>query len=215
MKLFKNIIYLLLTIILISCNNKTRNATPQDTKKELIIGGGCDGCEIMYEGMPKDLKAIDTSDGWQEKGQKLVIEGTVFKPDGKTKAPNVIIYYWQTDTAGLYSKTKEENTIHGHLRGWLQSDANGNYKIYTVRPASYPNSSIPAHIHFAIKEPKLNEYYIEDLLFEDDPHLTKVERQKLEQRGGNGIAKTSTVNNVQYARRDIILGKNIPDYPKP
>ncbi|MBA4135521.1 MAG: intradiol ring-cleavage dioxygenase [Flavobacterium sp.] len=215
MKLFKNIIYLLLTIILISCNNKTRNATPQDTKKELIIGGGCDGCEIMYEGMPKDLKAIDTSDGWQEKGQKLVIEGTVFKPDGKTKAPNVIIYYWQTDTAGLYSKTKEENTIHGHLRGWLQSDTNGNYKIYTVRPASYPNSSIPAHIHFAIKEPKLNEYYIEDLLFEDDPHLTKVERQKLEQRGGNGIAKTSTVNNVQYARRDIILGKNIPDYPKP
>lgn len=215
MKLFKNIIYLLLTIILISCNNKTRNATPQDTKKELIIGGGCDGCEIMYEGMPKDLKAIDTSGGWQEKGQKLVVEGTVFKPDGKTKAPNVIIYYWQTDTAGLYSKTKEENTIHGHLRGWLQSDANGNYKIYTVRPASYPNSSIPAHIHFAIKEPKLNEYYIEDLLFEDDPHLTKVERQKLEQRGGNGIAKTSTVNNVQYARRDIILGKNIPDYPKP
>lgn len=215
MKPFKNIIYLLLTIILISCNNKTRNATPQDTKKELIIGGGCDGCEIMYEGIPKDLKAIDTSDGWQEKGQKLVIEGTVFKPDGKTKAPNVIIYYWQTDTAGLYSKTKEENTIHGHLRGWLQSDANGNYKIYTVRPASYPNSSIPAHIHFAIKEPKLNEYYIEDLLFEDDPHLTKVERQKLEQRGGNGIAKTNTVNNVQYAKRDIILGKNIPDYPKP
>lgn len=215
MKPFKNIIYLLLTIILISCNNKTRNATPQDTKKELIIGGGCDGCEIMYEGIPKDLKAIDTSDGWQEKGQKLVIEGTVFKPDGKTKAPNVIIYYWQTDTAGLYSKTKEENTIHGHLRGWLQSDANGNYKIYTVRPASYPKSSIPAHIHFAIKEPKLNEYYIEDLLFEDDPHLTKVERQKLEQRGGNGIAKTNTVNNVQYARRDIILGKNIPDYPKP
>lgn len=215
MKIFQTYIYSLAAIILVNCTNKTHIADSQATQKEIIVGGGCDGCEIMYEGMPKELKAIDTSEGWQETGQKLIIEGTVFKADGKTKASNVIIYYWQTDNEGLYSKTKAEKTIHGHLRGWLQSDTNGKYQIYTVRPASYPNSTIPAHVHLAIKEPNLNEYYIEDLLFEDDPHLTVAERQKLEQRGGNGIAKTHTVNNVQYAKRDIILGKNIPDYPKP
>ncbi|MFN3754709.1 intradiol ring-cleavage dioxygenase [Flavobacterium sp.] len=205
---------ILLITLLISCTQRTRNSDLV-TQKEILVGGGCDGCEIMYNGMPKDLKSIDTSDGWQEKGQKLVIEGTVFKQDGKTIAPNVVIYYWQTDNAGLYSKTKNEKTIHGHLRGWLKSDANGKYKIYTVRPASYPNSSIPAHVHFAIKEPNLNEYYIEDLLFEDDSLLTKTEHQKLEQRGGNGIAKTDKVNDIQYARRDIVLGQNIPNYPKP
>lgn len=215
MKRFQTLIFLILTIPLIRCNHKTPQTNSQNTQKQILVGGGCDGCEIMYEGMPEDLKSIDTSEGWKETRQKLVVEGTVYKQDGKTKAPNVIIYYWQTDTAGLYSKTKAENTIHGYLRGWLKSDTKGNYKIYTLRPASYPMSTIPAHIHFAIKEPNLSEYYIEDLLFEDDPHLTKVERQKLEQRGGNGITQIQRVNDIQYARRDIILGKNIPDYPKP
>ncbi len=201
---------LFLLTLLISCTHKT----PKTTSPETIVGGGCDGCEIMYQGMPKDIKAIDTSDGWHEAGQKLIVEGTVFKPNGKTKAPNVILYYWQTDNAGLYSKTKDKKTIHGHLRGWLQSDVNGKYQIYTIHPASYPNSTIPAHVHFSIKEPNLNEYYIEDLLFEDDPLLTDAEREKLAQRGGNGIALPVTVNNIQYVRRDIILGQNIPDYPK-
>lgn len=214
MKHIYQISIILILTLQISCTNKPSNANPI-THKETIVGGGCDGCELLYNGMPKDIKAIDTSEGWQEVGQKLIVEGTVFKPDGKTKAPNVIIYYWQTDNAGLYSKTKDKNTIHGHLRGWLQSDADGKYQIYTVRPASYPNSTIPAHVHFAIKEPKLNEYYIEDLLFEDDPLLTDAERQKLEQRGGNGIALPVTVNGLQYVRRDIVLGQNIPDYPKP
>jgi len=183
---------ILLTTILISCTNKPNNSD-SNIQKETIVGGGCDGCEIMYKDMPKNLKAIDTSEGWHETGQKLIVEGTVFKQDGKTKASNVILYYWQTDNAGLYSKTKTENTIHGHLRGWLQSDANGKYQIFTVRPGSYPNSTIPAHIHFSVKEPNFNEYYIEDLLFENDPFLTDAERKQLEHRGGNGIALPITV----------------------
>lgn len=216
MKRFFTFSCFVLSTILIGCTDKShRNIPKSDDSKEVIVGGGCDGCEIMYEGMPKDLKAIDTSEGWQEAGQKLIVNGTVFKQDGKTKAPNVVIYYWQTDHKGLYAKTKTENTIHGHLRGWLKSDVNGKYEIYTVRPASYPNSTIPAHIHFSIKEPNLNEYYIEDLLFENDTLLTDAERQKLEQRGGNGIALPVTVNGIQYVKRNIILGKNIPDYPKP
>lgn len=214
MKLIRTLSFILLTTTLISCLSKNSNPNTE-TQQATIVGGGCDGCEMMYQGLPKNLNATDSSAGWQEAGQKLVIEGTVYQPDGKTKAPSIVIYYWQTDNNGLYSKTKAENTIHGHLRGWLQSDANGNYKIYTVRPVSYPKSTIPAHVHFSIKEPNLNEYYIDDLLFEDDPFLTAVERQKLEQRGGNGIAQIQTLNNVQYVRRDIVLGQNIPGYPKP
>ncbi len=205
-----------LLFIVLGCSEKTsRNIQANEQQKKVIVGGGCDGCEIMFQGMPKDLTAIDTSAGWNESGQKLVVEGSVFKRDGKTRASDVIIYYWQTDNEGLYSKTADESTVHGHLRGWLKTDRQGNFKIYTVRPVPYPKSTIPAHIHFSIKEPNIaDEYYIDDLLFDDDKFLTDSERNRLEERGGNGIGKIQTLNNLQYIRRDIILGLNIPNYPK-
>lgn len=206
----------LLFVVLFGCNRKINHDIQlSDTEQNLVVGGGCDGCEIMFKGMPRQLSSVDTSEGWNEAGQKLVVEGKVFKQDMKTLASNVVIYYWHTDNNGLYSKTSNEKTIHGHLRGWLKTDQDGNFKIFTVRPATYPKTTIPAHIHFSIKEPNIaNEYFIDDLLFEDDKLLTQFERDKLKERGGNGIGKTTTINNVQFINRNIILGLNIPNYPK-
>jgi protocatechuate 3,4-dioxygenase, beta subunit len=206
---------ILLTALLVCCTGKTNHNEPiQVGDDTIVIGGGCDGCELMYQGMPENLSDADTSKGWNERGQKLVVEGTVFKPGGKNFAPDTVIYYWHTDNDGLYSKTADEETVHGHLRGWLKTGLNGKFKIYTIRPASYPNSKIPAHIHFSIREPDIrNEYYIDDILFDDDKLLTEPERAKQEERGGNGIVKPKTVNDVQFVKRDIILGLNIPNYP--
>lgn len=61
----------------------------------------------MFVGMPTNISSVDTSFGWAEKGQKLLVTGKVYKFDGKTPASNVIIYYWQTDNNGYYSPTKE------------------------------------------------------------------------------------------------------------
>ncbi|MGH2667041.1 intradiol ring-cleavage dioxygenase [Flavobacterium sp.] len=206
----------LLLSLLIGCTGKTKDINQvQDKPQKVLVDGPCEDCTLIYQGMPEHITAIDTSAGWKEPGQKLVVEGTVWKPDGKTPAPGVIVYYWQTDHTGEYTKTAEEKTVHGHLRGWMKSDLSGNYKIYTVKPVSYPSSTIPAHIHFLIKEPDIaNEYYIEDLLFDDDRFLTESVRAKLQQRGGNGIGKTRTENGITYIRRDIIVGLNIPKYPK-
>lgn len=55
----------------------------------------------MYDGMTQGLDATDTSAGWTEKGQKLVVTGTVYRLDGKIPAPNVVIYYWHTDSEGF------------------------------------------------------------------------------------------------------------------
>lgn len=198
--------------LLICCTRHAGQNIPDQSNA--VVGDGCDGCAIMFQGMPKDLRPVDTSAGWHERGQKLIVEGTVTKLDGKTAA-DVIVYYWQTDNDGLYSKTPREQTDHGHLRGWIKTDGQGNFKIFTIRPVSYPKSTIPAHIHFSIKEPDLsNEYYIDDLLFDDDPFLTQAERGRLEKRGGDGIGKTILKNGTQYIRRDIRLGYNIPGYPK-
>lgn len=179
------------------------------------VGGPCEGCEIIYVNMPEQMNAVDTSIGWNQQGQQMKIEGTVYKKDGKTPAAGIIIYYYQTNAGGVYAKTADETTRHGSIRGWMRTGTDGKYTIYTIKPGSYPGSTIPAHIHFIIKEANINEYYIDDINLNDDPFLTETERGRLRQYAGSGIITlTKNSEGLLYGRRDIILGKNIPDYPK-
>ena len=117
MKLIYNVKILIIYLILFSsCNSKPENTNQNKqsnlNEKKLLIGGGCDGCELMYNGMPSNIHSTDTSPGWYEKGQKLLITGTIFEIDGRTPAANIIIYYWQTDNNGYYSPIngRDENT---------------------------------------------------------------------------------------------------------
>lgn len=206
--------------LLTGCNGQTKNnstTTQTASQKNKLVGGGCDGCEIMFVGMPTNINDVDTSAGWTEQGQKLLLTGIVYKIDGKTPVPNVIIYYWQTDNNGYYSPKKgmdEKAKRHGHIRGWVKTDENGKYAIYTIKPAPYPNENIPAHIHTSIKEPNIdNEYYIDAFVFDDDTFLTSEKRKALENRGGSGILRVLNSDNLQIAEHNIILGSNIPNYP--
>lgn len=215
-------LFVILLNFLASCNGqtKTNNQNQQTTSsdKTKLVGGGCDGCELMYVGIPKNINLIDTSAGWTEKGQKLLVTGTVYKLDGKTPASNVIIYYWHTDNNGYYSprdEMDEKAKRHGHIRGWVKTDKNGKYSIYTIKPAPYPNRNIPAHIHTSIKEPNIdNEYYIDDFVFDDDKLLTGAKRKSLENRGGSGILRVLISGDLQITEHNIILGLNIPNYPE-
>ena len=109
----------------------------------------------------------------------------------------------------------EQAKRHGHIRGWVKSDENGKYSIYTIRPAPYPNDNMPAHIHTSIKEPTINDdYYIDEFVFDDDTLLTSEKRKALENRGGSGILRVLISNDLQIAEHNIILGLNIPNYPK-
>lgn len=213
---------LLFPIVAIACQAQNTQFQPETIRTnsgDIIVGGGCDGCELMYIGMPDKINAVDTSAGWNEMGQKLLMTGKVFQIDGKTPASDVVIYYWHTDTDGLYSlgkgmhpKAKE----HGHLRGWVKTGHDGGYAIYTNRPASYPNEYLPAHIHLSIKEPDVaNEYYTDDIVFDDDKMLVPYfKKYPPENRGGSGVVRVLLDGNLQVAEHDIILGLNIPDYPK-
>lgn len=189
-------------------------ATTQDSRR---AGGRCETCELMYLGMPKSINATDTSAAWDSGSQKLMLTGTVYKPDKKTPAADVILYYWQTDESGIYADKPglaPELRPHGYIRGWVKTDKQGRYTIYTIRPGSYPNSSNPQHIHMLVKEARLpNEYYIDDIHFEDDPLLTNRVKKQMSNTGGNGIVKVQQQNGMQKAKRDIILGLNVTDYP--
>ncbi len=204
-------------LLLISCKGQTISKTKNESEKNEIVGGPFENGEFMYIGMPKNIKPIDTSLGWSQKGKKLLITGTIYKLDGKTPAPSVILYYYHTDINGVYANIQglDSRVVrHGYIRGWVKSDANGKYAIYTVRPAPYPNRNLPAHIHPSIKEPGIDkEYYIDEFVFDDDKLLTSEKRKKLENRGGSGILRLLKKADMQIAEHNIILGLNIPNYP--
>jgi protocatechuate 3,4-dioxygenase beta subunit len=198
-------------------SEKLTESIDKSLSSNKIIGGGCDGCELMYVGILNNIKSEHVSPGWNEKGQKLQITGKVYHNDGRTPASNVIVYYWHTDSKGLY--TFDENTPskakrHGRMRGWVKSDANGKYSIKTIRPAPYPNENIPAHIHLSIKEPNLNNEYYADLYFDDKLYLDHRKKYGRFDRAGTEVLRILFENDIQIAEHNIILGLNIPHYPK-
>lgn len=204
---------------LFSCQGQNNSPAPASTPVSSgVVGGGCEGCEAIYQGMPPATDATDTSAGWNEGGQKLLVTGTVYQRDGQTPAAGVILYYWHTNTAGLYVSAPGqtgEAKRHGYLRGWVKTDAGGRYAVYTIRPGPYPGETMPAHIHFVVKEPAIaNPYYMDDVVFDDDPLLTPAERGKLGNRCGSGILTLQQKDGWVAGERNIILGLNIPGYPR-
>jgi len=108
----------------------------------------------------------------------------------------------------------ELGQTHGYIRGWVKTDADVYYFIYTVRPGIYPTKDEPDHIHITVKEPNnFNEYYIDDFVFDDDKMLTTAKRKKMENRCGSGVLRMVQKGDLLVGERNIILGLNIPDYP--
>ncbi len=216
----KNSFFLLL-FLLLSCQSKSQQTKEKRAAPAALVGGGGDGCEIMYIGMPDQINAIDTSIGWADACTRLIVTGIVYQNDGRTPAPNVIIYYWiyywQTDERGYYSNNGElkgNAARHGSRRGWLKTGNDGRYTLYTNRPAPYPDRDIPAHIHLSVKEPDIaDEYYVDELVFDDEPLLTTAKRNALENRGGSGVLRPREENGMLIAEHNIILGLHIPNYP--
>lgn len=197
------------TLILISISGCSQSKPNRQTI------ANCEDCELMLEGMPTSLNWETKLANPGEPGEAMIISGTIFKPDGKTPAPNVILYVYHTDAKGEYSPSsnQKDGKRHGHLRGWMKTDSQGRYRFATIRPASYPNRQAPQHIHPIIKESDGFMYWIDEFLFDDDPLLNEEEKKHQQKRGGPGIIHlTKDAQGVWIGKRDVILGMNIPNY---
>jgi protocatechuate 3,4-dioxygenase beta subunit len=147
--------------------------------------------------------------GKDEPGERLLLQGTVFKPDGRTPAPNVIVYIHQTNAAGRYAGGSNDSKLsrrHGRLRGWLRTGPDGRYEVRTIKPGQYPDRPDPAHIHLTVLEQGKDPYRIDDVVFEGSPGVDEEYRREAEKRGGPGVARLRRAPNGGWlVKRDIIL----------
>lgn len=165
--------------------------------------------ECYFINMPETLESTMIIPCEGEIAEELIITGTIFKSDGKTPHPNVILYAYHTDSKGYYSKRGNETGVqkwHGKLHGWCKTDSAGRYTIRTIRPAPYPDRSTPAHIHSAIKEPDNSMLHINDFVFTDDPLVDEKYKSSFEREvGGTGILELKKIDNGWIGQRDIVL----------
>lgn len=212
MYIFK-IILSLFILFVYSSRGFSQETLVQNAK---LVGGPCEGCEAVFEFGDQALSPVDTLPDFNNPGPKLKVTGTIYKSDGKTPAPNVTLYIYHTNQKGIYPTSGDEKDWvrrHGYIRGWVKTGEDGKYTFYTLKPGTYPSRRQPAHIHPTILEPNGKYYYIAEYLFADDPLVSNEERSNLSSRGGgNGILTLRKEGNLLVGERDIILGRNVPNY---
>lgn len=104
-----------------------------------------------------------------EPGERLIVSGKVFGPDGKTPLAGASVYVYHTDAKGLYTPDTNDNR-NSRLRGYMRTDAQGYYEYSTIKPAPYPSNRTPAHIHYVVNAAGHKERVFE-ILFEGDPSI--------------------------------------------
>jgi hydroxyquinol 1,2-dioxygenase len=137
---------------------------------------------FFVEDSPRFANGDDISNG--APGEPCLVQGRVISATGEP-VPGAHIEVWQADDDGLYDVQHEElDGARG--RGHLQSEQDGRYWFWSVKPTFYPIPSDgpvgelldaakrspmrPAHVHFMVSAPGYQT--VTTHVFADgDPHL--------------------------------------------
>ena len=191
-------------------------SSPHLSAQEPIVGLPCEGCEAVFQGLPSALAATARIAPAGEPGTPMTITGRVLGPDSRPRS-GVVVYAYQTNARGVYPPPSRAVGAaadrHGALRAWAVTGADGRYAFETIRPGSYPSRDTPEHVHMHVIERGCATYYIDDVMFTDDPLLTPAMRQQQQARAGTGVVTPSRVDGRWLVTRDIRLGLNIGGYP--
>ena len=117
-----------------------------------------------------------------EPGERLEVRGVVYAADGRTPVPRASLYVYQTDARGLYRPDDPMGNRNPRLMALLRSDAAGRYSFRTIRPASYPGTRVPQHIHYEVAAPG-HATRVFEIVFEQDPLVTDEIRKRAAQAG--------------------------------
>jgi protocatechuate 3,4-dioxygenase, beta subunit len=154
--------------------------------------------------VPSDVSWKTKLSAESEKGEPILISGTVYAADGKTAAAGTLIYLYHTDVYGIYGRKGEHR--HGRYRGWMLTDARGRYEFESILPASYPNSTIAKHIHMTVTTKDQKEDWIDSIHFDGDKFLTSRDRE-INRGGFDRVLKLAKGSDgISRGVRDIRLG---------
>jgi len=147
--------------------------------------------------------------GFETKENKLKITGTIYLADGVTPAKDVMLYVFQSDEDGDYEMKRDAyRKRYVHHRGWIKTDADGRYTIYTFMPGKFVRVKELKQIHRVIKEPGKAEYNISPFFFNNDPLIPYL---SLEARAiaSRSMLRLEEEGGIQVATKDIILKESI------
>jgi protocatechuate 3,4-dioxygenase beta subunit len=112
-------------------------------------------------------------------GERIVVEGRVLD-DGGRPVPGALLEIWQSNAAGRYLHKNENHDApldpNFSGAGRTLSDAQGRYRIVTIKPGAYPwgnhaNAWRPAHLHFSVFGWSFLTRLVTQMYFPGDPLL--------------------------------------------
>ncbi len=117
-----------------------------------------------------------------EPGERLEVRGVVYAADGRTPVADASVYVYQTDARGYYRPDDAMGNRDPRLYALLRTDAQGRYSYRSIRPASYPGTRVPQHIHYEVTAEGHGSRIFE-IVFEDDPFVTDSVREQAARPG--------------------------------
>jgi len=146
-----------------------------------------------------------------EPGARLEVSGTVRDPSGKPVA-GAVIYVFQTDAQGHYTKARVMNEPNARLFALMKSGTDGRYEFSTIRPGGYPGTPerqgeqwrIPEHIHFEINAQGYQERRFQ-MVFEDDPRMTPYWHDWATKGNHPVVSITRDKDEIQHGVNNIVL----------
>lgn len=112
-------------------------------------------------------------------GERMVVHGKVTDETGRP-IPYALVEVWQANAAGRYvHKVDQHNApLDPNFLGAGRciTDAEGNYRFYTIKPGAYPwgnhpNAWRPNHIHFSLFGANITSRLVTQMYFPGDPLL--------------------------------------------
>lgn len=128
--------------------------------------------ELIKSFAPIGQVAITNSD---EPGKKIKVIAVLQDRSGQPLS-NTLVYLYQTDSKGWYAadaphvNMNEGDRRHARIFGYVLTDSLGKFELSTTKPAGYPQSDLPAHIHVEVFRNQ-RAVLITEFLFDDDERL--------------------------------------------
>jgi len=189
MKIISNFVFLfLLTIISFDCFSQPSNGLAS-AKQKLATGKSITDIltDPQFDSLRTETEFRDLIRSYsnqkvvtlvtdKEPGTKITIKGKMLDQN-KQPLKNLLIYVYHTDTRGWYGSDRvhfqmmEGDRKHARLFAYLHTNEAGGFEFTTIQPHGYPQSELPAHIHFEVFNGTGQSLLITELLFDDDERL--------------------------------------------